>query len=284
MKNSFHYIHTIRSALFITLALLCILSFQYLQFPSLLRFIKELGQGCHEFLNQPSGNWKASNCIVTVSWKKKSTFAYQVISDSQISCLCIRSKNLAVDSAFVPLSSYILPRQMEMPFKTVTHAFCSAHALSMHTAASDRKFCFLHAYILTACSLLGAGKSNIYHFVSRLCLRSICSAFGDAREQLLAPIQYQPHRHTFIYLHLTAWWSQTAFQTHSLCPSDLHAWKKKIKQTINTWLLFPNIHIYFGWFHLLQQHNPARLMVHPNSSKCSVGLLLASIWHKAGLE
>lgn len=173
---------------------------------------------------------------------------------------------------------------MEMLLKTAIHAFCFARALSMHTTASEGKFCFLHAYVLIACSLLGAGKSNIYHFVSHLCLKSICSICGDAWEQLLAPIQYQPHRHTFIYLRLTAWWSQAAFQTHSLYPSDLHAWKEKIEQTINTWLLSPNIHIYFGWFHLLQQCNPARLVVHTNNSKCSVGLLLASIWHQAGLE
>lgn len=80
-------------------------------------------------------------------------FAYQIISAPQISlCLCVRSKNLAVGNVLLPLSSHILPTQMEMSLKTVIRAFCFAHTLSMHTVASERKSCSIHAYILIACS------------------------------------------------------------------------------------------------------------------------------------
>lgn len=58
-----------------------ILSFQCWQFLSILRFVKELGQWCHELLNQHFSNWKASNCILMASWKKST-------------CLHIRSYQL----------------------------------------------------------------------------------------------------------------------------------------------------------------------------------------------
>lgn len=93
---------------------------------------------------------------------------------------------------------------MGMSLQTAIHAFCFALTLSVHIVASQRKFCFIHAYILIACSFLEASKRNIYHFVSHLCLESICSISGCRREQLLAPIQYQPPWHMFIYLHLTS--------------------------------------------------------------------------------
>lgn len=125
---------------------------------------------------------------------------------------------------------------MGMSVQTAIHAFCFARTLSMHTVATERKFCSIHAYILIACSFLEASKSNIHHYVSHLCLESICSIWGCRREQLLAPIQCQPPWHMFIYLHLTS-----VFQTHSLSISDLHTWRKPTpNQPTNIWC-FPLI-------------------------------------------
>lgn len=82
-----------------------------------------------------------------------------------------------------------------MSLQTAIHAFCFALTLSMYTVASARKFCSIHAYILIACSFLEASRSNIYHFVSHLCLESICSIWGCRREQMLAVSASLAHVH-----------------------------------------------------------------------------------------
>lgn len=117
--------------------------------------------------NPPTASWKKSTCLHIRSYQLLKSYSY----------LCIRTQNLVVDNALLPLSSYMLPTQMSL--KTIIHAFCFAHALLMHTVASERNFCSIHAYILIACSFLEAGKSNIYHFVSQFCLESICSTRDD---------------------------------------------------------------------------------------------------------
>lgn len=152
---------------------------------------------------------------------------------------------------------------MGMSLQTAIHAFCFALTLSVHTVASQRKFCFIHAYILIACSFLEASKSNIYHFVSHLCLESICSILGCRREQLLAPIQYQPPWHMFIYLHLTS----DSISNALTIPFRSPYMKKPHPKPANKYLAFPpNIHICLGWFHPLQQHNTVRVLSDPNNS------------------
>lgn len=152
---------------------------------------------------------------------------------------------------------------MGMSLQTAIHAFCFALTLSVHTVASQRKFCFIHAYILIACSFLEASKRNIYHFVSHLCLESICSISGCRREQLLAPIQYQPPWHMFIYLHLTS----DSISNALTIPFRSPYVKKPHPKPANKYLAFtPNIHICLGWFHPLQQHNTVRVLSDPNNS------------------
>lgn len=152
---------------------------------------------------------------------------------------------------------------MGMSLQTAIHAFCFALTPSMYTVASERKFCSIHAYILIACSFLEASKSNIYHFVSHLCLESICSIWGCRREQLLAPIQCQPPQNMLIYLHLTS-----NSVSNSLTIHFRSAYMKKTHpNSANKYLVFPpDTHICFGWFHPLQQHNTVRVLSDPNNS------------------
>lgn len=152
---------------------------------------------------------------------------------------------------------------MGMSLQTAVHAFCFALSLSVHTVATERKFCSIHAYILIACSFLEARKSNIYHFVLHLCLESICSTWGCRREQLLAPIQCQPPRHMFIYLHLTS-----NIISNSLPIHFRSAYMKKThSKPANKYLAFPpDIHICFARFHPLQQHNTVRVLSDTNNS------------------
>lgn len=158
---------------------------------------------------------------------------------------------------------------MGMSLQTAIHAFCFTLALSVHTVASERKFCSIHAYILIACSFLEASKSNIYHFVSHLCLENICSVWGCRREQLLAPVQCQPPWCMFIYLHLTS----DSVSDSLTIPFRSAYMKKTHPKPANIWR-FPLISTCFGWFHPLQQHNTLRVLCDPNNSFGSFGTKL----------
>lgn len=226
--------------------------------------------------------------------EKPPTVLLQLAGKNQRVCISdrISSSNLTHVCVSGPRSwLWIMPYYLVPPvycqhkwrcLKTVIHAFYFARALSMHTVDSERKFRSIHAYILIACSFLEAGKSNIYHFVSHLCLKSICSTCGDARGAAACSHSVSA---SLARVHLPAFniLMESDSISNSLTIPFRFAHMKK-KKTSNTWLLSPNIHIYFGWFHALQQHNPARVLVHPNNSKCLVGLLLSSIWHRAGPE
>lgn len=90
LKNFSQYKYAIRSAFVITPAFFywpSILGFQYLRFPSILRFIKELSQWCHKLLNQHSSNWKGSDCILTASWNKSTCLhirSYQLLKSHYV--------------------------------------------------------------------------------------------------------------------------------------------------------------------------------------------------------
>lgn len=115
-------------------------------------------------------------------------FAYQIILASQISLMFVYQVQelgcgQCLTTSFLP---YIAITNGDVSEDSNSCLLLCSHSFNAHCC--QWKKILLHSYILNACSFLEAGKSNIHHFVSHLCLKSICSTCGDAQEsKLLLP-------------------------------------------------------------------------------------------------
>lgn len=87
-------------------------------------------------------------------------FAYQIVSAPQTALMFVyQVQELGCGLYLTSSLLCTLPTQMGMSLQTAIHAFCFALTLVVHTVASERKFCSIHAYILIACSFSG-GKQE----------------------------------------------------------------------------------------------------------------------------